>query len=71
MKTLEKIMSVLSNNLGLTVVFVLAIVLFAIFCDGLIGGLITAASALVAYTCGEMLYKEFKKPTASKPGKKK
>ena len=72
MKTLEKIMSVLARNLGLTVVFALAIVLFAIFWDVLIGGLITAFSALVAYTCGEMLYKEFKKTGApAKPGKKK
>lgn len=60
MKTLEKILNTLAKNLGLTVVLIAAIILFAIFSDGLLAGLITAASALIAYTCCEMLYKEFK-----------
>lgn len=71
MKTLENIISVLARNLGLTVVFALSVVLFAVFCDGLIGGLITAAAAVSAYTCGSMLYKEFKKTGNAKPSKKK
>ena len=76
MKTLEKILAVLTKNLGLTIVLVLAIILFAIFSDGLIGGIITAVSALLAYTCVEMLYHEFKrtpntKPTKSAPAKRK
>ena len=53
MKTLERILAVLTKNLGLTIVLVLAVILFAIFADGLIGGIITAISALLAYTCVE------------------
>lgn len=63
MNTFEKILKVLSKNLGLTIVFILAIVLFAIFSDGLISGLITAGSAFLAFTSGEMLFKEYKKPS--------
>ena len=70
MKTFEKLISVLARNLGVTVVLVLAIALFAIFSDGLISGLITAASALIGYTCAEMLYKEFKKSAPAKSKKK-
>lgn len=69
MNTFEKIMKVLAKNLGITIVLILAVVLFAWFSNGLIPGLITAASALLAYTSAEMLYKEFKKP-ASKSRKK-
>lgn len=69
MNTFEKILKVLAKNLGITIVLILAIVLFALFSDGLIPGLITAASALLAFTSAEMLYKEFKKP-ASKSRKK-
>jgi len=73
MKTLEKILSTLVKNLGYTVVLVLAIILFAIFSDGLISGVITAVSALIAYACIMALYGEFKKsPTKpAKPTKKK
>ena len=70
MKTLEKILSTLVKNLGYTVVLVLAIILFAIFSDGLISGIITALSALIAYACIVALYREFKKSPA-KSGKKK
>ena len=68
MKTLEKILSVLVKNLGYTVVLVLAIILFAMFSDGLISGIITAASALLGYACIMALYKEFKheSPKATK-----
>lgn len=73
MKTLEKILSTLVKNLGYTIVLVLAIILFAIFSDGLISGAITALSALIAYACIVALYRDFKKaPTkATKPNKKK
>ena len=71
MNTFEKILNVLAKNLGITIVFILAIVLFAIFSDGLISGLITAGSALLAFTSGEMLYKEFKKPSTKSKSKKK
>ncbi len=64
MNTFEKILQVLAKNLGLTIVFILAVILFAWFSDGLIAGLITAGSALLAFTSAEMLYKEFKKPTS-------
>lgn len=71
MNTLEKILSVLAKNLGYTVVLVLAIVLFAVFSDGLISGIITAISALLAYTCIVALYNEFKKMPNKAPAKKK
>ena len=72
MKTLEKILSVLVKNLGYTVVLVLAIILFAMFSDGLISGIITALSALLGYACIMALYNEFKKePTKSVKGTKK
>lgn len=74
----EKLLNVLSKNLGYTVVLAVAVLLFAIFSDGLVAGLITAISALLAYTCVEALYKEYKKiPTKkattvkSAPAKKK
>ncbi len=70
MKTLEKILSTLVKNLGYTIVLVLAIILFAIFSDGLISGAITAVSALIAYACIMALYGEFKK-SSPKPTKKK
>ena len=70
MNTFEKILGVLAKNLGITIVVILAVVLFAIFSDGLTSGLITAGSAFLAFTSAEMLYKEFKKP-ASKPKSKK
>lgn len=71
----EKLLNVLSRNLGYTVVFVAAILLFAVFSDGLIAGLITAVSALLAYTCFVALYKDYKatpgkKSTTKKPAKK-
>lgn len=74
MKSFEKLMGVLAANLGYTVVLVAAIVLFAIFSDGLISGLITAVSALLAYTCIVTLAREYRKaaPKAvAKPKAKK
>ncbi len=67
MKTAEAVLNVLTKNLGYTVVLVAAIILFAIFSDGLIAGIITALSAVIGYTCIVMLYKEFAKATAKKP----
>lgn len=66
MNTLERILSVLVRNLGYTVVLVLAIILFAMFSDGLVNGLIAAFSALIAYACIVALYREFKKAPAKK-----
>ena len=62
----EKLLAVLSKNLGYTVVLIAAALLFAAFSDGLIQGLITAASALLAYTCIVALYKEYKAAPAKK-----
>ena len=70
MKTLERRLATLVKNLGYTIVLVLAIILFAIFSDGLISGAITAVSALIAYACVMALYGEFKK-TSTKPNKRK
>lgn len=71
MKTLERILTTLVKNLGYTIVLVLAIVLFAIFSDGLISGVITAVSALLGYACIRALYSEFKKSTVKSAPKKK
>ncbi len=60
----EKIVTVLSKNMGYTVVLAVAILLFAVFSDGLIAGLITAVSALLVYTCVQALYAEYKKLSA-------
>jgi hypothetical protein len=56
----EKLLNVLSKNLGYTVVLAVALLLFAVFSDGLIAGLITAISALLVYTCVQALYHEYK-----------
>lgn len=69
MNTAEKILNVLAKNLGYTVVLGIAIVLFAIFSDGLISGVITALSAVIGYTCVVMLYKEFAKAQVTKPAR--
>ena len=69
MNAFEKILNVLAKNLGYTVVLVAAIVLFAIFSDGLISGLITAISALLAYTCIVAIAREYRK-VSSKPAPK-
>lgn len=66
MNTFDKILGVFGKNLGYTIILILAIIFFAFFSDGLIYGLITAFSAVVAYTCIVMLYKEFKKEFGGK-----
>ena len=77
MKSFEKLLSELSNNLGYTVVLAAAIILFTIFSDGLLSGLITALSALLAYTCIVALAREYRKvpvkatPKAKTKAKKK
>ena len=71
MEAIKKLIAVLSKNLGLTIVLFAAIILFAIFSDGLLAGAITALSALIAYTCCELLYREYKAYTpAKRTGKK-
>ncbi len=68
----EKLLNVLAKNLGYTVVLAVAVLLFAVFSDGLIAGLITAVSALLVYTCVQALYQEYKKEPVKKsaPAKK-
>ena len=60
MKTLDRILNVFGKNLGYTLVLIVAIVFFAYFSDGLIPGLLTAFSALVAYICCAGLYRAFR-----------
>ena len=69
MNKVEKLIDVLARNLGYTVVLVAAIILFAWFSNGLISGLITAASALIGYACIVQLAREYKK-TPTKKSKK-
>ena len=70
MNALERILAVLAKNLGYTVVLVLAIILFAMFSDGLISGIITALSALLGYACIMALYGEYKKSPKTTSKKK-
>ena len=54
----DKLLTVLSKNLGYSVILAVALLLFALFSDGLVAGLITAVSALLVYTCASALYKQ-------------
>ena len=68
----EKLLSVLSKNLGYTIVLVIAAIFFFYFAEGLIEGLIAAVAAMIAFSCGAALYAEYKKEPAKKavPAKK-
>ena len=66
MNAFEKILNVLAKNLGYTVVLAVAVILFVIFSDGLIAGLITAVSAAIAYGCAVALVREYKKTPSAK-----
>lgn len=77
MKFFEKLGRVLVNNIVYTVTLVVAFILFLYFAEGdMIGGILTALSALVVYVSIALLYQEYKKmpntKTAAKkaPGKK-
>ncbi len=79
MNTFEKILQTMSKNLGYTILFVAGIIIFLYSSDAdIIGGLLTAGSALVVYITSVLLYNEYKrtpasatrsapKPAASKP----
>lgn len=67
----DRLLSVFSKNLGYTIVMIVAVIFFVYFSDGLIPGLIAAVSAVLAYTCGAMLYKEYKKTVPAKVVKTK
>lgn len=73
MESIKKFIGVMVANLGLTIVLFAAIILFAVFSDGLLAGLITALSALIAYTCCELLYREYRAApkSATKPARAK
>lgn len=68
---LDRWLSVLSKNLGYTIVMIIAVVLFIYFSEGIIPGLIAAVSAMLAYTCGTMLYKEYKNTVSARVVKTK
>lgn len=70
MEALTKFLGVLAKNLGVTIVLIVAICLFIWFSEGLLPGIVAALSALVAYTCASMLYKEFKTTPTPKKSKK-
>lgn len=74
----ERILNVLAKNMGYTLLLVVSLLMFAVFSDGLIAGLITAVSAMLVYACAATLYKEYKKlgtvktvSAHTKPAKKK
>ena len=70
MNFFEKLGKVLTANIAYTVVLVFGLILFLYFAGGdLIGGILTALSALVVYVCIALLYQEYKKMPA-KGGKK-
>ena len=62
----DRWLNVLSKNLGYTIVLIVSVIFFIYFSDGVIPGLIAAVSAVLAYTCGTMLYKEYKNTPAVK-----
>ena len=67
MNFLKKLGDVLVKNMAYTVVFVLAFIFFLYFSGGdIIGGVLTALSALVAYIAASLLYVEYKKAPAAK-----
>ena len=68
----EKLVKVLTANIAYTIVLVFGIILFLYFTGGdLIGGILTALSALVVYVCITLLYQEYKKLPSGKSGSKK
>lgn len=69
MKTFEKILHILSKNIVATIIFIVAIVFFVAFSDGVLSGLISAFGAVVACFCGVILYNEIKKGLKAEPVK--
>lgn len=68
----ERILNVLTKNMGYSLLLVVSLLMFAVFSDGLIPGLITAVSAMLVYACVMTLYKEYKKmPTVKTVAAKK
>ena len=68
----KKLGKVLVNNMAYTAVFVIAFIFFLYFAGGdIIGGILTALSALIAYIAGTLLYIAYKKAPAKKAAVKK
>ena len=68
----ERILNVLTKNMGYSLLLVVSLLMFAVFSDVLIPGLITAVSAMLVYACVMALYKEYKKmPTVKTVAAKK
>lgn len=68
MNTLKKIF--LGKNLGLTIVMVLAIVLFIWATGGhILNGAIVTFAAIIMVACAYILYKEYKSSSAPAPKK--
>ena len=73
MNFFEKLGRLLTKNIAYTAILVIAFILFLYFAEGnLIGGILTALSALVVYVCIALLYQEYKKtyPAKKKANKK-
>lgn len=68
---MKKLLDVLGENIGYTVVLVLAIILFFIFSGSLVKGLITAFSAVIAYACIVALFRAYRATPTTKTSKKK
>lgn len=67
MNFFQKLGKVLVNNMAYTIVFVIAFIFFLYFAGGdIIGGILTALSALIAYIAATLLYGEFKKMSVAK-----
>ncbi len=73
MEFFKKLGNVLVKNMAYTIVFIVAFIFFLYFAGGdIIGGILTALSALIAYIAATLIYAEFKKaPAAKKSSKKK
>lgn len=70
MKFFEKLGKVLTGNMAYTIIFVVSVIFFLYFAGGdIIGGLLTAFSALVAYISGAYLVQAFRKTSTSKKKK--
>lgn len=71
MNNLKKISSIIQKNPQYVIGLCFFVILFAIFCDGLLAGTITALSAFGCYVCGQKLYTEFKNTSVKKTPKTK
>jgi len=74
MNFFQKLGKVLVNKMQYTIVFAVSFIFFLYFAGGdIIGGVLTALSALVAYISASLIWQEFKKmpKTSGKPVAKK